>query len=138
LVRRSLSYRVKPNHPNVNKRTTFLISWIRFTYKFVILNIKRKQNNFFGFFWNIGQVLVTLINWLLKPKCMLKHIFFFEDFFVVWKYNIIVFAFRDLVVCMKTKTCFFFMFWWKLGILISDLYFYGLKIQTDISQNSVK
>jgi hypothetical protein len=33
---------------------------------------------------------------------------------------------------------FFFMFWWKLGILISDLYFYGLKIQTDISQNSVK
>jgi len=37
-------------------------------YKFVIPNTKTKQNIFFGNFLNVGQVLVTLINWLLKPK----------------------------------------------------------------------
>ena len=33
-----------------NKKTTFLISGVRFTYKFVISDIKRKQNIFFGVF----------------------------------------------------------------------------------------
>jgi hypothetical protein len=43
LVRRFLSYRVKPNHSHdFNKK-------IHFTYKCVILNIKRK-NDFFGIF----------------------------------------------------------------------------------------
>jgi hypothetical protein len=42
-VRRFLSYGVKPNRPNVNKRTTFSISGICFTYKFIIPDIKRKQ-----------------------------------------------------------------------------------------------
>jgi len=78
---------------------------------------------------------VTLINWLLKPKCMLKH-FFFEVFFVVWKYDVI-FSLRDLAVCMKTKTFFFSKFWRKPGILIPDLYLYGIKIQTNIKQNSI-
>jgi hypothetical protein len=32
------------------KETSFLISGIYFTYKFVILNIKRKENIFFGIF----------------------------------------------------------------------------------------
>ena len=32
------------------KKTTFLISGIRFTYKFVIPNTKRKQNIFLEFF----------------------------------------------------------------------------------------
>jgi len=32
----------------------------------------------------------------------------------------------------------FSMFWWKLGILILDLYFYDIKIQTTIKQNLVK
>jgi hypothetical protein len=30
------------------------------------------------------------------------------------------------------------MFWRKLGILIPDLYFYGIKIQTNIKQNLVE
>jgi len=47
------------------------------------------------------------------------------------------FALRDLAVCMKTKTC-FFMFWRKPGILIPDLYFYDIKIQTNIKQNLVE
>jgi hypothetical protein len=119
---------------DVNKRN--LISRIRLTYKVVTPDIKRKQNNFFWNFWNIGLVLVTLINWLLKPKCMLIHIF--EIFFVIWKYNMIFFYlfFRNLAVCMKI--IFFLMFWWKLGILILDLYLYSIKIQTNIDQNEVK
>jgi hypothetical protein len=88
-------------------------------------------------FLNFGQVLVTLINWLLKPKCMLKHIYFFEVFFVVWKYDVI-FSLRDLVVCMKTKTHFFSKFWRKPGILIPNLYFYDVKIQINIKQNLVE
>jgi hypothetical protein len=42
---------------------------------------------------------------------------------------------RDLVVCMKQKKI---MFWRKPGILIPDLYFYGLKIQINIKQNLVE
>jgi len=38
----------------------------------------------------------------------------------------------------KTKKYFFFTFWRKPGILISDLYFYGIKIQTNIKQNLVE
>jgi len=72
LVRRFLSYEAKLNRSNVYKRTTFLISGLRFTYKFVIPDIKTKQNIFFLFFEILAKVLVTLINWLLKPKCMLK------------------------------------------------------------------
>jgi hypothetical protein len=67
---------------------------------------------------------------------MLKH-FFFEVFFVVWKYNMIFLALRDLGVCMKQKH-FFSMFWRKPGILILDLYLYGIKIETTIKQNSIK
>ena len=76
---------------DVNKRN--LISGIRLTYKVVTPDIKRKQNNVFWNFWNIGLVLVTLINWLLKPKCILIHIF--ELFFVIWKYNMIFFNFWE-------------------------------------------
>jgi len=47
-------------------------------YKFVIPDIKTKQKFFFWFFWNIGQVLMTLINWLLKPKCMLRYNVYFS------------------------------------------------------------
>jgi hypothetical protein len=66
--------------------------------------------------------------------------FFLKVFFVVWKYNMIYlfFDFRDLTICMKTKTCvyiYIYMFQRKSGILIPDLYFYGIKIQTNIEQN---
>jgi len=45
-IKRFLSYGVKPNRSNVYKRTIFLISGIRYTYKFVIPDIKTKQNMF--------------------------------------------------------------------------------------------
>jgi len=129
-VRRFLSYGVKPNRFNVYKRTTFLILKIRFTYKFVIPDIKTKQNIFFDFFWNIGQVLMTLINWLLKQKCMLKNIYIFWSFLCCIKiqYDFLL-ALRDLAVSTKKK--FFFLmfskFWWKPGILIPNLYLYDKK-----------
>ena len=44
---------------------------------------------------------------------------------------------RDLALCMKTKH-FFFMSGRKRGILISDLYLYSIKIQTNIDQSAVK
>jgi hypothetical protein len=40
-------------------------------------------------------------------------------------------ALRDLVVCMKTKV--FFFFEKNQVFLIPDLYFYDIKIQTNIS-----
>jgi len=46
------------------------------------------------------------------------------------------FSLRDLDVCMKqTNIYIYFMFWQKLSILILDLYFYSIKIQTNIKQN---
>jgi hypothetical protein len=44
---------------------------------------------------------------------------------------------RDLAVCMKTKKNIFLMFQWKPGILILDLYLYGIKIKTNIKKNSI-
>jgi len=52
-------------------------------------------------------------------------------FFGVWKTQHDFLALRHLAVCTKQKY-FFLMFWWKPGILIPDLYFYGIKIQTNI------
>ena len=86
-----------------NKKTNFLISEVCFTYKFIIPDIKRKQNFFFGFFLNIGLVLMALINLLLKPKCMLKHILYFYIFFIRKNDIIFFLSWRDLAVCMKTK-----------------------------------
>ena len=78
------------SNSGVNKR--ILISGIRLTYKVVTPDIKRKQNNFFWKFWNIGLVLMTLINWLLKPKCVLIHILNFYFLYIyIWKYNMIYF-----------------------------------------------
>jgi len=41
-------------------------------------------------------------------------------------------ALRDLAVCMKTKVFF------KPGILIPDVYFYDIKIQTNLSLDDVE
>jgi len=38
----------------------------------------------------------------------------------------------------ENKTIFFVMFWQKPGISIPNLYFYSIKIQTNIDQNTVK
>jgi hypothetical protein len=58
-------------------------------------------------------------------------------FFGVWKTQYDFLALRHLAVCTKQKY-FFFMFWRKPCILIPDLYFYGIKIQTNIKQNLVE
>jgi len=53
LIRKFLSYGVTPIRSNVYKRTIVLISGIRFMCKFIILDIKRKQNIFFLDFFEI-------------------------------------------------------------------------------------
>jgi hypothetical protein len=52
-----------------------LISGIRITCNIVPRILKDKQNKIFVVFEILANVLLTLINWLLKPKCMLKHCF---------------------------------------------------------------
>ena len=66
---------------------------------------------------------------------MLIHIFW--NFLCCMKIQYDFLFLRDLALCMKTKH-FFFMSGRKRGILISDLYLYSIKIQTDIDQNAVK
>ena len=112
-----------------------LISGTCLTYKIITPYIKRKQNKFFWKFWNIGLVLVTLINWLLKPKCMLIHIFW--NFLCCMKIWYDFFIFERLGRMHVNKTFYFifiFLFLQKPGILILDLYFYSIKIQTNISK----
>ena len=53
-----------------------LISRIRIMCNVVPQILKDKQNKFFVVFEILANVLLTLINWLLKPKCMLKYCFF--------------------------------------------------------------
>jgi hypothetical protein len=73
-VRRFLSFGVKPNRSNVYKRTIVLISGIRFTCKFVIPDIKRKQNNFFEFlkYWPSSRDFNKLV---IKAKMHAKTFF---------------------------------------------------------------
>ena len=126
------------SNSGVNKR--ILISGIRLTYKVITPDIKRKQNNFFWKFWNIGLVIVTLINWLLKPKCVLIHIlnFYFLYIYIyiyiyIWKYNMIYFwetwsyAWKQIILFI-----YLFMFCQKPGILTPNFYLYSIKIQTDV------
>jgi len=51
---------------------------------------------------------MTLINWLLKPKCMLKCIYiFFKVFFVIKKIQYEFFSFERLGRMHKEKSFFF-------------------------------
>jgi hypothetical protein len=68
------------------KRTIFLILGIRLMYKFIILVIKRRQNNFCNF-WNVGLVLMTLINWLLKLKMHANTCFWIFCYMKIWFEN---------------------------------------------------
>jgi len=61
-------------------------------------------------------------------------------------YKNMIWLFFEIFGCMlEYKNIFYFiffskkfsMFWRKLGILIPDLYIYGIKIQTNTKQNSV-
>jgi hypothetical protein len=62
----------------------------------------------------------------------LKFSFLYEN--TIWFFL----SLKDVVVCMKTKTIFFLMFWGKSGILIPDLYLYDIKIRANIKQNLVE
>ena len=100
-------------------------------YKFVIPDTKRKQNDFFEIFWNIDQVLVALITWLLKLKYMLTHIFDFLSY----ENTIWFFVVLRLGHMHENKIFFLFFatFRWK-----PDSYPYDIKIQTDTNQNGQK
>jgi hypothetical protein len=79
---------------------------------------------------------VTLINWLLKPKYMLMHIF---EFVSLYENTIWIFFIIERLDRMHEKKIFFFiqyfaMLWWKPGILIPNLYLYGIKIQIILSK----
>ena len=86
-------------------------------------------------------VLVTLINWLLKPKCMLKPSFLYEDT-ICFFFNF----FLERLGCMhKNKIFYFILFFYysfsflmKTRYLILDLYLYSIKIQINIDQNAIK
>jgi hypothetical protein len=83
------------------------------------------------------QVLMTLINWLLKSKYMLKHIFL--KFSLLYENTIWLFLLWETWPYAWKQTCFFKkMLWWKPGILIPDLYFYDIKIKINIKQNSLE
>ena len=117
----------------VVKRNTFLISEIRFTYKFVIPDTKTKQNIFLKFlkYWpNSHDFNKLVIKAKMHPKI------YFLKFSLLYENTIWFLALRNLTVCMKQ--IFFLMFWWKPGILIPNLYFYDIKIQINIKQNLVE
>jgi hypothetical protein len=50
--------------------------------------------------------------------------YFWETWSYAWKQNILF--------------LYFYIFLWKLGILIPDMYLYSIKIQINIDQNAVK
>jgi len=76
--------RVKLNRSTVYKRTTFFISGIRFTYKFVIPDIKTKQKYFFLIFLKYWPSSHDFNKLVIKAKmhAQITYIFFFV-FFVV-------------------------------------------------------
>jgi hypothetical protein len=96
------------SNSGVNKR--ILISGIRLTYKVITPDIKRKQNNFFWKFWNIGLVIVTLINWLLKPKCVLIHILNFYFLYIYIYENTIWYIFERLGRMHENKLFYLFIY----------------------------
>jgi hypothetical protein len=82
---------------------------------------------------------VTLINWLLKPKCMLIHIFWNFLWYKKIQYDFfIIIIFERLGRMHENKKYIFLMFWRKPGILIPNLYLYSIKIQTNTKQNEVE
>jgi hypothetical protein len=86
-------------------------------------------------------MLATLINRLLKPKCMLIHIFEIFFFYIQIQYDLLLLLLlRDLAVCMKTKYFIFLFFYVLTKTEYFNTGFVSLqyKIQTNIDQNAVK
>ena len=65
-----------------NKKTNFLISEVCFTYKFIIPDIKRKQNFFFGFFFKYWPSSHGSNKLVIKAKMHAKTYFIFLYFFL--------------------------------------------------------
>jgi len=72
---------------------------------------------------------------VIKVK-MHANTYFFEIFFVVWKYNMIFYFWETWPYAWKQNI--FYVLTKKKDILIPDLYLYSIKIQTNIDQNAVK
>jgi len=78
-IRRSLSYRVKPNRSNIYIKTIFLISGICFTYKFIIPDTKRRQKDFLEFlkYWPSSHGFNKLV---IKAEMHVNTYIVFEIF----------------------------------------------------------
>jgi hypothetical protein len=106
-------------------------------YKVVILDIKRKQNNFFGIF----EILASSRDFnklVIKAKMHVKTFFLlllFEN--TIW-FIIFLFLFFRETWPYAWKQNIFYILTKKKDILILDLYLYSIKIQTNIDQNVVK
>jgi hypothetical protein len=134
----------------LTSKKNYILSGIRFTYKFIILDTKRRQKYFLEFlkYWPSSHSSNKLV---IKAKvhaktffwiffcvlCIKKTIWFFLLYENTMRWFFL--SLRDLAVCMKHKISFLFykffaMFWRKSDILISNLYLYGIKIQTSSKQ----
>ena len=60
---------------------------------------------------------MTLINWLLKPKCMLIHIF---EFFLMYEDTNFIFIFERLGRMHKNKTFFLFFIFFKKNLHLDE------------------
>jgi hypothetical protein len=70
---------------------------------------------------------------------MLIHIFWNFHWYMKIQYDFFIFIiFERLGRMHENKKYIFLMFWRKPGILISDLYLYSIKIQTNTKQNEVE
>jgi len=108
-----------------SKESTFLISRILFTYKFVIPDTTTIQNKFFFVFWYFGQCSLDFNKLVIKVKMHAKTLFFWCMKNPIW-----FFSFETLGCTHKNIFSFnifgSFFFYEKPGILIPDLYFYGI------------
>ena len=115
------------------KKTIFLISGIRFTYKFVIPYIKTKQNIFFWFFFlNNGQSSHDFNKLVIKAKMHDKiYVYFFWSFLCCIKMQYDFLGFERLGRMHKNIFFLFSFFWQKLGI------FNDVKVQSILIKNII-
>jgi hypothetical protein len=91
-IRRSLSYRVKPNRSKVYEKPYFFISGIRLTYKFVIPNTNRRQKDFFEFlkYWPSSHGLNKRV---IKAKMHTNTYIVLKFSLLCEKYDVIIFIY---------------------------------------------
>jgi hypothetical protein len=77
----------------------------------------------------LAKVFMTLINWLLKLKCMIKYMYIFLKFSLLYKKAI--WFFRLWETWLHAQKYIFFFFWQKLDI------FNDVKIQSILIENNI-